>query len=304
VQAWSEGSEKVEQFNTPFGSLRRRFLLSDAFRGADVTPACIEYPFKGPDDYDALQYLFEHTRVVENHEEYGRYLDSIGEDGVGLPFAGTVPMHSLMKEYIGYNNCYYELHDHLPRLEHLASAVTALHLEIVNIAAESPAEVIELGGNYDQVMTPPPVFRRYFLPFYQQAVPFLRAAGKLVALHGDGDMGPQLLSLMRETGIDAVEALTPQPMTSIKIRQARELWDDQLTLWGGIPAILMTATFTDEYAEEFLEDLFAAVVPGNRFILGFGDNVPTDGLWSRILQVVDRYNRRCVYPVADAASVL
>jgi len=304
AQTWWEDGEQIEQVETPYGCLRRRFVLSSEFKGADVTPACIEYFFKSPDDYDALQYLFEHTRVVDNHEEYGQYLARIGEDGVGLPFTGCVPMHSLMKEYIGYNRCYFELYDHLPRLERLTAAVTALHLEILRIAAASPAQVIEVGGNYDQVMTPPPVFRKYFLPFYQQVVPLLHAAGKIVAIHGDGDMRPELLSLMRETGVDAVEALTPRPMTSIDLRKARSLWQDQLTLWGGIPAILLSPTCDDTNLAAWLEDLFAAVAPGNRFILGFGDNVPTDGLWSRILQVVDSYRQHCRYPISNAASVL
>ena len=297
ARSWWQGNERVEQFETPYGRLEQRFILASEFHGADVTPACTEYPFKSPDDYDALQYLFEHTHVVENHAEYGAYLERIGEDGLGLPFAGTVPMHSLMKEYIGYNLFYYELYDHLPRLEQLAAAVSALHLEIIKIAAESPANVIELGGNYDQVMTPPPVFRKYFLPFYQQAVPFLHAAGKLVALHGDGDMGTQLLALMAETGVDAVEALTPRPMTSIDLRQARELWGDKVTLWGGIPAILLTSTFDDEDMDACLDGLFDAAAHGDRLILGFGDNVPTDGLFSRILQVVDAYRRHSAFPI-------
>jgi len=291
VRMWWEGRERIEEYVTPYGALRGRSILSQELEAADVTPAHVEYPFHGPEDYDALQYLFEHTRVVENYEEYAEYLARIGDSGLSLPFTSLVPMHLLMKEYIGYNQFYFELYDHLPRLEKLAAAVTEVQMEMVRIGAASPAQVIEVGGNYDQVMTPPPIFRTYFLPFYQQAVPVLHAAGKAVALHGDGDMGPELLALMRETGVDAVEALTPQPMTSIDIRQVRQLWGNEVTIWGGIPAILMTDTYTDQDMEAFLEDLFAAVAPGDRFILGFGDNVPTNGLFSRILQVVDFYHR-------------
>lgn len=68
--------------------------------------------------------------------------------------------------------------------------------------------MIEVGANYDQTMTPPPIFREYFLLFYEQAVPVLHAAGKVMALHGDGDMGPELLALLCETGVDTVAALT------------------------------------------------------------------------------------------------
>jgi hypothetical protein len=87
-------------------------------------------------------------------------------------------------------------------------------------------------------------------------------------------------------------------MTSINIRRARELWDGQVTLWGGIPAILMTDFYTDEQVDAFLEDLFDAVAPGDRFVLGFGDNVPNTAYLSRILQVVDFYHRHNAYPIS------
>jgi len=53
-------------------------------------------------------------------------------------------------------------------------------------------------------------------------------------------------------------------------------------MWGGIPANLLTDAFTDAQFEAYIEDLFRAVAPGDRFILGFGDNVPTDAVWSRV----------------------
>ena len=60
--------------------------------------------------------------------------------------------------------------------------------------------------------------------------------------------------------------------------------------------MLMTDTYTDEEVEAFLEALFDAIAPGDRFVLGFGDNVPTDAVFSRILQVVGFYHRHSTYP--------
>ena len=301
IRTWWQGNERFEEISTPYGTLSSRSVISETMAAADVTPLHVEHLFKSAADYDALQYLFENTRVVENYDRYAEQLAGIGEDGLSLPFTSWAPMHLLMKEHIGYNQFYYELHDHLPRLERVAEAVAAVHMDIVRIGAASPAQVIEVGANYEQVMTPPPIFREYFLPFYKQAVPVLHAADKIVALHGDGDMGPELLALMRETGVDVVEALTPRPMTSIDVRQAREIWGDEVTLWGGIPAVLMTDTYTDEEVEAYMEDLFAAVAPGKRFVLGFGDNVPTDARFGRILQVVDFHRRHSAYPCGRAA---
>jgi hypothetical protein len=40
------------------------------------------------------------------------------------------------------------------------------------------------------------------------------------------------------------------------------------------------------------------VAPGDRFVLGFGDNVPTDALYSRIQRVVSFWQERGKYPIA------
>ena len=61
-----EGNERFTEYVTPYGTLHSRSVISEAMRAADVTPLHTEYPFKSAKDYDALQYLFEHTRVVEN----------------------------------------------------------------------------------------------------------------------------------------------------------------------------------------------------------------------------------------------
>jgi len=98
-------------------------------------------------------------------------------------------------------------------------------------------------------------------------------------------------------GVEVVEGLTPKPMTSINIAETRRLWQDRVTMWGGLPAVIMTDVFSDEQFESFLEDLFEAVAPGDRFILGFGDNVPTDASFERIKRVAEFWAEHGGYPL-------
>jgi hypothetical protein len=100
-----------------------------------------------------------------------------------------------------------------------------------------------------------------------------------------------------ECGVQVVEALTPKPMTSIDVREARALWQGQVTMWGGIPCVLLTDAFSDEQFEHGLEELFRAVAPGDRFILGLGDNVPTDALFSRVLRLAEFWRAHGAYPI-------
>ncbi len=90
----------------------------------------------------------------------------------------------------------------------------------------------------------------------------------------------------------------PQPTTSIDVSETRRLWGDQVCLWGAIASIILTDSFSDDECERYMDELFRAVAPGDRFILGFGDNVPTDASWPRIQQVIRFWVEHGDYPLA------
>lgn len=291
-----EDGSTTTQYHTPYGTLTCRDRMAEELKGAAGTGARVEYPFKGHKDYDALQFLIEHTQVVENYDVYGEFVDAIGTDGLAMPFSGHLPAHQLMIFFMGYQTFYYELHDHSDRLHALVEALTEQQRQILMLAAGCPAQAIEVGGNYDEQMTPPPVFKTFFAPFYRQAREILSQGDKILVVHGDGEMKSLLAGLMA-CGVQVVEALTPKPMTSIDVAKTRRLWRDQVAMWGGVASVILTDTFSDAAFERYMEDLFRAVVPGDRFILGFGDNVPTDALLSRIKRVAQFWAERGRYPL-------
>ncbi len=283
-------------YETPFGKLVCRDRMARELREAAGTGARIEYPFKSAADYDALQCFVEDAAVIENFAEYSRFVDSIGTDGIALPFSGHLPAHQLMLYLMGYQRFYFEMMDNPKRVEALLEALTERQLAIMRLGAQCPAQAVEVGANYDEEMTPPPIFETHFAPFYRQAREILSAGDKVLVVHGDGEMKALLTSLMR-CGIQVVEALTPQPMTSIDISATRRLWGQQVAMWGGLPSVILTDTFSDQEFERALEKLFRDVAPGSRFILGFGDNVPTDARFDRIQRVVAFWQESGAYPL-------
>jgi uroporphyrinogen-III decarboxylase len=296
VEKTKEGGQSVTRYTTPYGTLVCRDTMAEELHEAAGTAARVEYPVKSAGDFDALQYLIEHTQVVENFEVYSRFIDSIGEDGLALPFSGHLAAHQLMINSMGYQRFYYELHDHPARLEVLIQALTEQQRQILRLAAECPAPAIEVGANYDEQMTPPPVFDRLFAPFYREARQTLGSGDKIMVLHGDGEM-KTLLERLMTCGVQVVEALTPAPMTSIDVAKARRLWGDRVTMWGGIASVMLTEAFTDDEFEQHLEGLFRAVAPGQRFVLGFGDNVPTDALFHRVRRAAEFWRQRGACPL-------
>ncbi len=272
---------RIVTVETPHGTISARWQYPRELKGSASITIQTEHFFKSPADYPAVRHFIENTEPVENYEAYAKLPDAIGEDGVCLPFTGKVPLHMLMEEYMGYEGFYYEFHDHRDQVEALHEALCLQQLQVMRIAADAPSEIIEVGGNYDEQMTPPPIFESHMLPFYQQACAILHAGGKLVAIHGDGNM-KKLLELMPATGVDVVESVTPQPMTSIDMAALRELWSDGPAIWGGLAAVIFTPTFSDDEFRRYVDDLLAAMEGHDGFILGFGDNVPTDALFTRV----------------------
>jgi uroporphyrinogen-III decarboxylase len=291
-----EDGAQVTRVVTPYGTLTMRDKMSAELMEAAGAGARIEFPFKSENDYDALLAWIEHTEVVENYTAYGQFVNSIGGDGLALPFSGHLPAHQLMINVMGYEKFYYEMNDHPARLQQVIDALNHQQQQILKLAANCPAQAIEVGGNYDEQMTPPRIFESLFAPFYRQARQVLEPAGKIIVIHGDGEM-KKLRAKIRECGIQVVEAVTPKPMTSIDVADTRRIWGDAVTFWGGVASVMLTSVFSEAEFEQHLDDLFRAVAPGQRFILGFGDNVPTDALFHRVKRVAEYWHAHSTYPI-------
>lgn len=288
--------ERITLYRTPYGELRSRYVLTRDLTIDDVQPIQVEWPFKSPADYDALRFLIDDFVVSDNFDAYARLVGAVGEDGLAMPQTGYVPMHRLAHQFFGYETFFLELHDRPDQVLALCEALTEKYREILRLAAVSPADAIAVGGNYDETLTPPPFFERYITPFYAEARAALAGSGKPLVTHGDGEMRA-LLRCLRDAGVDGVEAVTPQPMTSIDLRALRALWADRVTLWGGIASVVLTPTYSQAAFEAHLDELFAAVGHGERFILGFGDNVPTDAIFERVEQIARYVREYGAYPL-------
>jgi uroporphyrinogen-III decarboxylase len=296
VSIKKSGNETLTIYETPYGSLRCRDVMAEELCGAAGTAARVEYPFKDSKDYDALRFLFEQTAVEENLDLYANLIEAIGTDGIALPYTGHLPAHQLMIFWMGYEAFYHEMYDHPDQLQSLIEALTEQYHLVLDLAVQCPVDAIEVGANYDEQMTPPPIFEQFFAPIYREVRTKLHSHNKILVVHGDGEMDKLLVSLM-DCGVEVVEAVTPKPMTSIDIGETRQLWSDKVTMWGGVASVILTESFSETAFEHYLDDLFQDIAPGDRFILGFGDNVPTDALFERIHRVAEFWREKGGYPI-------
>ena len=107
-----------------------------------------------------------------------------------------------------------------------------------------------------------------------------------------------LMDLIKDSGMHVAEAVTPYPMTKVKIGEYYKQWGDSITIWGGIPEILlMEETATKEELDAYLDDLFRAVAPGSRFIVGIADTTPPHADFDRLRHIGERVEKEGRLPL-------
>ena len=297
VRTRTQGDERFTEYITPVGTVSTRFQTSPVLEEQGVRGLELGHMIESAGDYGPVLYMIEHTELTPAHEAFAAYRDSIGEDGLAMANALDSPIHRIMREFTGYENFYYQLNDHPTQIEELLALLNHQGEQVLRFATESPAEVIRHDGNYDAQLTPPPIYREYFLPWFQHFTDTLHRVGKLVCTHTDGH-NDGLMELILDSRFDVAEAFTPPPMTNIGVADARAAWGSRIAIWGGLASTMLSISISDEEFEAHVHQVLAEAAPGDGFILGTGDNVPTDSSLERIQRITEMVQELGKYPVA------
>jgi hypothetical protein len=290
------GGREITTFHTPFGKVRQVFSRSALTQRLGYDGMWTEFPVKSAADLPAIEYVIAHMEFESDFKSYVEYDEEIGEDGFPMVVAGLDPFHEILLRYTGYEAGYLLLHTHHGEFEKLLALIAEKFSERDNIILNSPAKLICVGQHFDGQMTPPPVFKKYFLPYYQQLSAQLHGYGKKLACHADADL-TGLLELVKEAGFDMAECYTCAPMVSCTLEQTRCVWGEDVIIWGGIPSTLITSAIRENDFRQYVNDLFRIIAPGKAFILGIGDNVMPEAIWDRILYLNEVIEKRGNYPV-------
>ena len=94
--------------------------------------------------------------------------------------------------------------------------------------------------------------------------------------HTDGE-NFGLMDLVRDSGMHIAESICPAPMTRVTLAEYYRHWSGQLTLFGGIPSTIVLPETGEAQFEACLDELFRAVAPGTRMVVGIADQVPPTG---------------------------
>jgi uroporphyrinogen-III decarboxylase len=286
----SYGRRTVVEYHTPVGSIRTACAFTDEMIAAGASdPYVTEHAIRSLADFEVVGYIFSHLKVEPRTGGYQAMQERVGDRGIVVAFASSYacPIQHILTELMPMDQFYYALHDCPSTVERLAEQMEPYYQAIKAAAAESPAEVVVLGSNYDETLTPPPFFRKYLLDPLRNYADLLHRRGKFLMTHTDGE-NRLLLNLYREAGFDVADSLCPYPMTRCRLEEIREAFADRVTIWGGIPSILLCPdkTSLDEF-KQFINNLLSRYGHQSRFVLGVSDMVTADADWDRVRYIAD-----------------
>ncbi|NQT41377.1 MAG: hypothetical protein HQ581_28065 [Planctomycetes bacterium] len=289
--------ETVTEYVTPVGTVTTRFRATERLRGQGIQDAEVGFMLKRREDYAVVEYLVEHTHYVAAYDEYEAYDRETGDEGYPMVNCGDCPAHHWMRALVGYNEAFFHLADYPAEVERLLDVLTDhFKATLWPHLTDSPARLIMHGHHLSSVMTPPPFFERYILPYYRELSPKLRAAGKTLALHADNDTR-QIFTHIEQAGFDMAECFVTDPMVPTTMAEARAAWGDRVIIWGGIPSSILEDPYTDEQFEQFMDNLFGVVAPGKALILGIADNAMPGSKIDRIRRITELVQQRGTYPI-------
>ena len=225
-------------------------------------------------------------RFVPHWDRFQQWDECVGDTGVVyLPF-GYSAMGHLLNYWMGIEAVAFAMADFPEALRETVDVVNANLLELVDLVCTSPAEVVIMGDNISSDVQSPAFFNRWSGAFYRAAVARLHAAGKYVAVHVDGRLRGAL-SMVRDTGADCADAVTPTPMGDLTPAQCRAEAGSRFILSGGISPDLWRSEVPLELFEAKVIEWLAQKQTTFRFIANAGDQVPPGADERRIILMRD-----------------
>ncbi len=291
IETGGDGENSQTLVRTPAGD-----VTTHLYQTAQMASDGISLPFfkshaiESVDDFEAVAQVFENLQVVPAPDAYQSYHQRMGDQGVAVAMGlvAASPIHLMLHELIAMDKFFYLWEDEREAMRELAERMTPFFMMMLDVLAESDAEVIFWGANYDQDLTWPPFFAEEITPWLKMVSDRLHDAGKLLLTHTDGE-NKNLLPFYPQTGIDVADSVCPAPMTQCTLKELREGMGGNITVWGGIPSIsLLASSMSDEEFSKYLDNLFELIGPGEKLILGVSDNVPPDAVMSRLDEVKKR----------------
>jgi hypothetical protein len=283
VVEWRDGKRFVRtRHETPVGD------LESLREEAGFTSWIHEKFFKSPEDYKALLFFIRDARYEPNYEAFARAQANFGEDAIFRAGFGLEPLQKLISGgLMDMQDFCVEWMDHRDEILRLYEANVEQLRKVYPLVAESPALIANYGGNVVVDVIGAKGFEEYYLPHYREAAEVMHRNGKLIGCHFDANCRV-LAPLIAKSGLDYIEAFTPEPDTDMTLAEARAAWPDKI-LWINFPSSVHLRS--DAEVEETASRLAGEAGRPEGFLMGVTEDIPLDRWQASCCAIMDGLDR-------------
>jgi len=263
------GDHVYSKYETPKGN------LTQVERKTEYGTASlrIEYFLKTVEDFDVFKFILDRQSFEFDkglYEERERLVGNRSEPIVTVPWGAV---QRLFIVYMGFQRGVIAIWKHREEVEEMLQAFDENDDKRFSLTRKTPFKIVNFGDNIDEGLCPPPLFKRYMLPYYQRRTSELHEVGKFCTSHWDGKVR-QVLPFARETGLDGLECVPPEPQGNVTLEELKQGLNDMILI-DGIPAIHFLPSVKDEELKALVNRITDLFVP--HVILGISDMLPPDG---------------------------
>ncbi|MCX7706289.1 MAG: uroporphyrinogen decarboxylase family protein [bacterium] len=263
--------------------------LTTLTKPAGFTSWTVEKIFKGPDDYKKLYAMIEDQQYQPDYEGFLKAQKDLGEDIILRAGIGASPLHQIMIGWMGVETFAIEWAERRDEIEKLVDIQAKKLRQVYEIVAKSPALTANFGGNETGNVMGRERYKKYVLPYHNEAAEILHKYGKLLGSHLDGN-NKIWADLVAESGLDYIEAFSPAPDTDMSFQEAFEVWKDKI-LWINFPSSLHLSSIEqiEKTTQEFID-----ISKGSRLIIGITEDIPEDR-WQENLLAISRVINKNIF---------
>ena len=282
VQRSGDGQEIVWTYETPRGMIRR----VRRWNAQSYSWGIVEWGIKCEPDLEVLRCALAGRSYTPRWERYRAWEEYVGGLGVVYLPMGYSAIGQLMHYWMGVEGTIYACAEWPETVRAVVDAINANNLLCVDLLVQSPAEIIIMGDNFSGDIQPPHFFAEWSREYYVEAIRRLHAAGKYVSVHIDGRLRGAL-AMIRDTGADCADAVTPAPFGDLDPEQCRAEAGTDFILSGGVPPNLWLPDAPVEEFEAAVRRWLELKRYGPRLIAAAGDQVPPGADEDRIFRMRD-----------------
>jgi len=191
-----------------------------------------QYLLKTAEDYRVMTEIVRKRRLVPHNERIEAHAREILPYGVPWLGIGRTPLQTMLVDYAGLESFAFHLVDLEEEVRALYDALLDKFRQTVELAARAPGRFVSNLENFTADSLGPSRYAQFLLPVYEECLPILHDAGKIVGCHYDGRTA-SCRDHIASSPIDLIESLTEPHEGDQTLSEARAAWPDKL-FWSNI----------------------------------------------------------------------